>query len=78
MTGSNLVRTILRLFLAALLLSAWAQASRVVRDELGRDVTVPDHPHRLICLAPSLTDTVYRLGRGDDVDTPEDLEAMRT
>jgi iron complex transport system substrate-binding protein len=67
MMNSNTARTIWRLFLAALLLSAWAHASRVVRDELDRDVTVPDHPHRLICLAPSLTDTVYRLGRGSDI-----------
>jgi iron complex transport system substrate-binding protein len=67
MMDRNTVRTILRLFGAALLVSSFAHGSRVVRDELGRDVTVPDHPHRLICLAPSITDTVYRLGRGGDI-----------
>ncbi len=44
-----------------------AQASRVVTDETGRKVTVPDHPHRVICLVPSVTDTVFALGSGDDV-----------
>jgi ABC-type Fe3+-hydroxamate transport system substrate-binding protein len=44
-----------------------AQASRVVTDETGRAVTVPDHPHRVVCLVPSITDTVFALGSGDDV-----------
>jgi ABC-type Fe3+-hydroxamate transport system substrate-binding protein len=48
-------------------LSVSAFASRTVRDELGRDVTVPDRARRLVCLAPSITDTVYALGRGDDI-----------
>src|SRR6202453_931348 len=54
-------------------LMAWAgwvlqaQASRVLTDESGRKVTVPDHPHRVICLLPSVTDTVFALGSGDDV-----------
>jgi iron complex transport system substrate-binding protein len=42
-------------------------ASRTVTDELGRKVVVPDHPHRVICLMPSVTDTVFALGAGDDV-----------
>jgi iron complex transport system substrate-binding protein len=48
-------------------LSVAAFASRTVHDELGREVRVPDHPHRLVCLAPSITETVFKLGRGDDV-----------
>jgi iron complex transport system substrate-binding protein len=43
------------------------QASRIVTDETGRKVTVPDHPHRVVCLVPSVTDTVFALGSGDDV-----------
>ena len=43
------------------------RASRVVTDETGRTVTVPDHPHRVICLVPSITDDVFALGAGDDV-----------
>jgi len=41
--------------------------ARTVTDELGRTVAVPDHPHRLICLAPSVVDDVYALGAGADV-----------
>jgi iron complex transport system substrate-binding protein len=42
-------------------------ASRTLTDEMGRRVVVPDHPHRIICLMPSVTDTVFALGAGDDV-----------
>jgi ABC-type Fe3+-hydroxamate transport system substrate-binding protein len=42
-------------------------ASRTLTDELGRKVVVPDHPHRVICLMPSVTDTVFALGAADDV-----------
>jgi len=41
-----------------------AMVSRELRDELGRYVAVPDDPHRVVCLAPSLTETVYALGLG--------------
>jgi iron complex transport system substrate-binding protein len=58
---------LLRLLSILLVLSTATSASRVIRDELGRDIAVPDHPHRLICLAPSITDTVYALGRGADI-----------
>jgi iron complex transport system substrate-binding protein len=50
-----------------LLLGTPALAARNVTDELGRHVTVPDHPQRIICLAPSLTETVYALGLGDAI-----------
>jgi len=53
--------------LLVLLLALPAFAHRMVRDEFGRDVKVPDRAHRLVCLAPSITDTVYALGRGDDI-----------
>jgi ABC-type Fe3+-hydroxamate transport system substrate-binding protein len=42
-------------------------ANRIVHDQLGRTVTVPDHPHRIVCLMPSVTDAVFALGAGDDV-----------
>jgi ABC-type Fe3+-hydroxamate transport system substrate-binding protein len=42
-------------------------ASRTLTDEMGRKVVVPDHPHRVICLMPTVTDTVFALGAGDDV-----------
>jgi iron complex transport system substrate-binding protein len=42
-------------------------AGRTVTDEIGRKVTVPDHAHRIICLVPSITDSVFALGAADDV-----------
>jgi iron complex transport system substrate-binding protein len=48
-------------------LAAPCFASRTLKDELGRAVEVPDHPHRVICLIPSVVDIVYSLGAGADV-----------
>ena len=61
---------------AILLLSSIAvpcSASRTVRDELGRSVEVPDHPHRVVCLAPNVVDVVYVLGGGEDVVAVSDF-----
>lgn len=35
----------------------------VVPDMLGRPMEIPDRPLRLVSLAPSITETVYALGR---------------
>ena len=50
-----------------LCLSIPAFAARMVSDELGRSVEIPDHPHRLVCLMPNIVDDVYALGAGSDV-----------
>lgn len=42
-------------------------ATRVAVDEAGHSVKLPDHPHRIICLVPSITDSVFALGAGNDV-----------
>jgi ABC-type Fe3+-hydroxamate transport system substrate-binding protein len=42
-------------------------AVRTVTDEVGRVVVLPDHPHRIICLVPSITDAVFAIGAGEDV-----------
>jgi iron complex transport system substrate-binding protein len=57
------------LLLSVLLLATVApcHGARTVRDETGRAVTVPDHPHRIISLVPNITDDVFSLGAGDDV-----------
>src|ERR1700735_5120217 len=56
------------LFLSLIMLCAVpCFASRTLTDEMGRRVVVPDHPHRVICLMPTVTDTVYALGAGGDV-----------
>jgi len=56
-------------------LSAWmlflialpACSARTVTDESGRAVTIPEHPHRVVCLMPSIVNDVYALGAGADV-----------
>lgn len=48
-------------------------ASRTVKDELGRTVEVPDHPHRVVCLIPSVVNIVYSLGAGADVAAISDF-----
>jgi len=55
------------LAIACLLWTSSVYASRMVTDEAGRHLTLPDHPHRIVCLVPSVTDAVFALGAGADV-----------
>jgi iron complex transport system substrate-binding protein len=55
------------LIVCYLIVCASSLASRQLNDELGRHVTLPDEPHRVVCLSPSLTETVYALGLGEAV-----------
>src|SRR3989337_964964 len=38
-----------------------------VRDALGRQVTIPRPPQRIISVAPSVTEILFALGRRDNV-----------
>jgi len=59
---------ILGLILAiGLAVLAGPAAARLVTDEMGRQVSVPEHPQRLIGLTPSLTEVLFALGLGDKV-----------
>lgn len=40
-------------------------SAREVTDQTGRRVNVPEHPQRVVSLAPSITEIVYALGLGD-------------
>ena len=56
------------LVLALLLaLAALPAQARMVTDEMGRQVQVPDNPQRLIGLTPSLTEVFFALGLGEKV-----------
>lgn len=55
------------LSLLVLSLSLPALALRIVIDETGNKVQLPDRIHRIVCLAPSITDTVYAIGAGADI-----------
>jgi iron complex transport system substrate-binding protein len=45
--------------------AASVASAREVTDQTGRRITIPDHPQRIISLAPSITETLYALGLGD-------------
>jgi iron complex transport system substrate-binding protein len=55
------------LALAVLLTAVPLMAQRKITDDLGREVVVPDHPHRIVCMLPSVVDDVYALGAGNEV-----------
>jgi iron complex transport system substrate-binding protein len=61
------MKRLLFLFSLTAMLAEPCFASRTLTDEMGRTVVVPDHPHRVICLMPTVTDTVFALGGADDV-----------
>jgi iron complex transport system substrate-binding protein len=44
-----------------------AAGARVVKDQTGRSVNVPENPHRLVSLAPNITEIVYALGLGEEL-----------
>jgi len=53
------------LLLAVVNLAGVSLPAREVTDQTGRQVNVPEHPERLVSLAPSITETLYALGLGD-------------
>lgn len=42
-----------------------AAPSREITDEIGRSIRIPQSVHRIVSLAPSLTETIYALGLED-------------
>ncbi|HXI21692.1 MAG TPA: cobalamin-binding protein [Gemmatimonadales bacterium] len=48
-----------------LLAAVGVTRAAVVPDMLGRATRIPDRPLRLVSLAPSITETIFALGRGD-------------
>jgi len=71
--------------LAILTAVLWGQPvqARTIVDQLGRKVEVPEHPERIVALAPSLTECLFALGQGDRVvgvtrfsDHPEQARSL--
>ena len=44
--------------------TAAIDSTHVVVDETGRRVTLPAEVHRIVSLAPNLTETIYAIGAG--------------
>jgi len=62
--------------------AARGDAMRVVVDETGRRVTLPAEVHRIVSLAPNLTETIYAIGAGarlagdtDFCDVPDEAKS---
>jgi len=51
-------------FITGSFLSAGTPLSaKTVVDQLGREVSLPDDPQRIVSLAPSITEIIFALGR---------------
>jgi iron complex transport system substrate-binding protein len=42
-------------------------SARILTDQTGRRVDVPEHPSRIVSLSPGITETLFLLGLGDRV-----------
>jgi len=61
------------LALLLIAMSASRLACRTLVDDVGRTVSLPDHPHRLVSLVPSVTDDLYALHAGAEVVAVSDF-----
>lgn len=50
-----------------LALPAGSAFAWIMKDQTGRSVNVPANPHRLVSLAPNITEIVYALGLADEL-----------
>lgn len=47
-----------------LILSGITSAAKITTDQLGRHITIPEKPQRVVALAPSITEIVFALEQG--------------
>ena len=67
--GNGVRKKCLVTLLVLFAMTMWAHSSpcATFKDVLGREISVPGPPKRLIALAPNLTEILYALGLGDRV-----------
>jgi iron complex transport system substrate-binding protein len=51
------------LIIAIILLSCILATAKTVKDQLGRELEVPDEPQRIVSLAPSITEIIFQLNQ---------------
>ena len=49
--------------LLLLLIAPMVASARTIQDQIGRTISVPDNPGRVVALAPSITEIVFELGQ---------------
>lgn len=66
-SGRSLLAGLLLASLLQLAVQSADAAGRTFVDDLQRSVSVPDHPSRVVSLAPSLTELLYSLGLDQEI-----------
>lgn len=59
--GSRIQKHINQLAIAMILFSCIPAAGKMVNDQVGRRLEVPDDPQRIVSLAPSITEIIFRI-----------------
>ena len=60
-----LIKAKMSLMVAVILLACAPAAARMVSDQLGRQLDVPHDPQRIVSLAPSISEIIFKLDQGD-------------
>jgi iron complex transport system substrate-binding protein len=66
-TGTAHIRCAIIIMAALLALGAGRVDAGEYIDEMGRAVIIPDHPRRIVSLAPNITETLFALGLDEEI-----------